>query len=70
MARTNKIKTQKPKKFSEKISKKNPAKKALKRPDFSFRTSKRLIKTTTNKGEKGVKGEKRGKKLASNKVKK
>lgn len=57
----NKIKIQKPIKFSEKMSRKNPPKKALKRPDFSFRASKRLIKTTTNKGVKRKKEVKKGK---------
>ena len=61
----NKIKIQKPIKFSEKISKKNPPKKALKRPDFSFRASKRLIKTTTIKTKfNKCPREKWGKKLA------
>ena len=45
----NKIITQKPKKISEKMSKKNPPKKAPNKPTFPSPVSKRLITITKTK---------------------
>jgi len=42
----NRIEVQKPKKFSEKISKKNPAKKALIIPEFLLGFSKKFTRIT------------------------
>lgn len=49
-----KIKIQNPKNLSEKISKKNPPKKALKIPEFSDGFSKRFIRITEIKMKFGI----------------
>lgn len=72
MAIKRKIRILNPIGWLEKMSKKNPAKKALKKPSFPLWDSKRLIKITVIEVKKGKwpKKEKWGKKLLSSKERK